>query len=117
VTFFVPGRLQNPTNARWHWTQRRKWAEQWRGIGRIECRLKLGRVNGAQVESVSFLCQVRRRFDSDNLAACCKPLRDGIADALEITDGPTGTTAWHYEQVVGSPPGVQVTVDYTQGGE
>jgi len=44
-----------------------------------------------------------RLLDSDNLASAFKHVRDGIADALGVDDGPEGPITWRYEQRKGAP--------------
>jgi len=113
LQFFVPGILVNPTNQRWHWTKRRAWAKQWREAGAFLCRVTRGLHHPMwDPKSINFHCRVRRMFDTDNLAACCKPLRDGIADELGVSDGPKGGIVWTYTQIVDrKAPGVLVTVE------
>ena len=47
-----------------------------------------------------------RRLDDDNLAACCKYVRDAIAAKVGVDDGDARYT-WVYEQRIG-PYGVEV---------
>ena len=51
-----------------------------------------------------------RRLDDDNLAAACKALRDGIAEALGVDDG-SPTLRWSYGQEQGRPSAVRVTIE------
>ncbi len=37
-------------------------------------------------------------IDDDNLPACFKAIRDGIADAAGVDDGPNGGITWRYQQ-------------------
>jgi crossover junction endodeoxyribonuclease RusA len=44
-------------------------------------------VPGAEVElTITFIQPDRRARDRDNLLAACKPMLDGVADALDIND-------------------------------
>jgi len=49
-----------------------------------------------------------RTMDDDNLAACCKQVRDAIALYLGVDDGPTGPVRWSYAQRSSSAYGCQI---------
>lgn len=45
------------------------------------------------------LTRMSQRFlDDDNLAHAFKAIRDGVADALGVSDAPGSGVAWRYEQ-------------------
>lgn len=47
---------------------------------------------------VVFIVACKRRLDDDNLQGSLKPLRDAIADSLQLDDGDRRIT-WEYNQV------------------
>ena len=49
--------------------------------------------------SITFCFPDKRARDSDNLNGMCKPYRDGIADALNISD----SRFWPTQQIRGEP--------------
>lgn len=53
-----------------------------------------------------------RLLDTDNLAAGCKAIRDGIADWLELLDNHPNIT-WNYAQERGQPKEYAVKVEIT----
>lgn len=106
LTLFVPGKLENPTNARWHWAGRHRWARQWKDKTAVIVhiadaksdlfrRLRTAVAGGAGL-TVTFEGHVGRRFDDDGFQAACKPVRDAIAELLGTHDGPGSDHAWAY---------------------
>ena len=86
VTLFVPGRLTNPLNgSHRHWSAHAKWAETWRTRTQVAW-LRAGQPMYDGASCVTFVAQVPRRFDDDNLAACVKPIRDAAVRAILGTD-------------------------------
>lgn len=115
MTLFVPGRIVNPTNARWSkFGQRVTWARTWRDAtdnallhwwathpeAQREVR---GWVFGGAI-AVQCTARVARKFDTDGLQAAIKPVRDQIAKAFGVSDGPDGGCRWSYGQVVDPDP-------------
>ncbi len=124
LTLFVPGKLENPTNARWHWSGRSRWARQWKDRTAVAAhiansrsdtfqRLRLAVAKGAKL-AVTFEATVGKRFDTDGLVAACKPVRDAVADLFATGDGPQDGHTWdYYPQVVNRDrlrQGVTITV-------
>ena len=52
----------------------------------------------------------RGELDDDNLRASAKAVRDAVAHALGVDDGPAGPVAWSYAQVRARGYGVRVTI-------
>lgn len=118
LTFFVRGIVKNPLNgSHGHWRVRAAWAKQWRQQTIYAADKAMG--CAFHVESmddprrITFTAHVARRFDDDNLAAICKPVRDGLQDAGIIhNDGPDCGHTFVYKQVVDKVNrGVEVTVE------
>ena len=113
---FIPGKVVNPTNQRWHWTGRMRWAKSWRNTTRLlvgDMRFSRSGWLSTDPKVVRFTLAVARRFDQDALGPCCKPLLDGLVDALLIhSDGPNSGHEFVYEQRVDRKhPGVRIVVE------
>lgn len=108
---FVGGRLRNPLNGSYgHWAKHARWARDWRerthlaifeavAAGPEAVFRAAQRMDPKAPKRVTFAALVPSRFDDDNLAACCKPLRDALKDAgLIHHDGPQSGHAFVYKQ-------------------
>lgn len=74
-------------NARVHWAKKSKAAKAYREACHLLCKQSgLQMPEGKALLSLVFMAPDRRRRDDDNLLACFKSGRDGIADALGIDD-------------------------------
>lgn len=116
---FIPGRLVNPLNQRWHWSERHRWAKSWRQKTQLMLLRELG-PSGLKLlgspetpKHVRLIAHVRRRFDHDGLVASLKGVVDGLQDAGIIhNDGPKGQHRFEYDQVIDHAQcGVEVFVD------
>lgn len=89
----LPLRIESTPNRREHWSVKAR-------------RTKLERMAMIAVPAHPLPCAVTitriapRTLDSDNLAAGCKGVRDGIADRLGVKDNDPRVT-WHYKQARG----------------
>jgi hypothetical protein len=96
----APIRIESTPNLREHWAARAKRSREQRTA--IWYALKAAKV------PYSFPCRITitriapRALDTDNLAAGCKAVRDGIADWLELLDNHPSLT-WAYAQETGKP--------------
>jgi hypothetical protein len=99
VTIFCPGVLKNPLNgSHRHWSARAQWAQTWRVTTRLAW-MQAGRPTLEGPCAFTFTAYVARRFDSDNLAACVKPIRDeAVACLCGGGDGPASGHAFVYQQ-------------------
>ena len=85
VTLPLPPKTLSP-NARAHWAAKGRAVRDYRWSAKMACLSALreaGEVvawDAAEVEP-HFYFRVNRRHDPDNLAACLKSARDGLADA------------------------------------
>jgi hypothetical protein len=112
--FEIPTTLPSLANVREHHMERHKRNRKLRQDTAIVARALLSRKlreairgAGARIE----LCRIAdRRLDTDNLAAALKPIRDGIADALELDDGSRLLT-WVPEQEIGYPDRVRISIE------
>ncbi len=103
-------KIPSAANIRVHWAKRAAAAKKLRVVGRAVGK-NLCEVNeraGGMV--VTFVRVAPRLLDDDNLAFAFKAMRDGVADALGVSDGPSGGVTWRYEQRRGEVC-VEVCVD------
>ena len=127
LTVFVPGRLVNPLNQRWHWAERAQWARRWRQNTALSVGSQRHVLIGhgyrtfftnfiQRPKAITFVAHVARRFDPDGLSAALKPCLDGLgqgrADAKMIaSDGPDAGHTVSYEQVLDRRiQGVEITI-------
>jgi hypothetical protein len=114
---FVPGRLRNPLNGSWGgWRKHARLARDWRE--RTAQRIFLagsGRMTPAFLTAkkrVIFTAHVGRLWDSDNLPAALKPVRDGVAQhCCGGDDGPRSGHVFEYRQAVHQERGVAIHVE------
>jgi hypothetical protein len=116
VTCFVPGKLSNPLNgslSRAHWRYKSAWAKEWKQKAAM---LLFHALDGAKPDlttpkRVTFVAHVGKLWDTDNLPAGIKPLRDALIGLVIHDDGPTSGHVFAYEQVVDGRRGVEITVE------
>ena len=88
-------------NARLHWSVRRRRAVDWQA-GLFAACIEQGWPEGLLFGGFGYVVTVTVRqrrgplMDDDNLAGCCKALRDGVARWLGVSDAPGGIE-WRYE--------------------
>lgn len=99
VRVVLPVRTWSESNLRLHWSRRASRAATQRGLARLLVgrTLRLHAVETAGALEITLVRIAPCRLDDDNLAAACKAVRDGIADALGLDDGDARLT-WHYAQ-------------------
>lgn len=109
-TVFVPGYvLPSLANARLHWRALATIKQRQKDLG-----WRMGRMMIAHSKTVAppkcvMLRRVGKRLlDCDNLASAFKHVRDGIAVAYNVDDGPAGPIVWRYAQETGKEPGIDV---------
>lgn len=115
----LPMRTTSKLNDRNHWAKvgrssksnRQQWAAAFRNADGL--RKALG--SDARLVVVLTRC-APRGLDSDNLAGALKNCRDGIADALEVSDSPSGPVTWLVDQEHCKEPRVRAEV-YVVGRE
>lgn len=117
VDVFVPGRLTNPLNGpHRHWSQRARWAKEWRTRVVIHVGAALGQQGGrlpaaAAPKRITFMARTGRTWDDDNLRAGLKPVRDGLIAAGVIDDDGGDRHEFVYRQHVDRRhPGVQIVI-------
>lgn len=119
MTIFVPGKLQNPLNGSWGgWAKHARLARRWRyattmAVYVAKKSIRVDLVAAHVPKRVRFLVHTGAPWDCDNLAAACKPLRDGLRDAgLIHDDGPKSGHTFEYAQMVNRKDrGVEITVE------
>lgn len=92
--------IPSATNMREHFMARARRVKAQR-----QAALVLGRLLPRwSVPLIVTFCRVAPRpLDSDNLANAFKAVRDGVADALGVSDAPSGGVEWLYSQRRGAP--------------
>jgi hypothetical protein len=118
VDVFVPGRLTNPLNGpHRHWSQRARWAKEWRTRVVIHVGAALGQ-RGRRLPAperpkrITFGANTGRTWDDDNLRAGLKPVRDGLIAAHVIDDDGNPQHEFIYRQEVDrGRPGVRIVVE------
>jgi hypothetical protein len=122
LSVFVPGHLRNPLNGSWGgWRKHARLAKDWRERTAQRVFLATYRVGAAlgtprTPKRVTFTACVGRRWDTDNLPAAIKPLRDALVDARVIhDDGPDAGHEFVYAQQLvrkfGAARGVGIVVE------
>lgn len=112
----MPTSLPSVANLREHWLPRSRRSRRLRASAYLVMRTSrewreaaaAAREHGATIT----LTRVAKRggLDSDNLASAFKPVRDGIADALELDDGDR-RLVWLYADEKGKPDRVRVAIE------
>lgn len=105
----LPIRIESTPNRREHWSVKAR-------------RTKLERMAMIAVPSHPLPCAVTitriapRALDTDNLAAGCKGIRDGIADRLGVKDNDP-RVVWRYDQARGRAKeyAVRVSIEPMEG--
>lgn len=96
IELYLPIRTVSEANAREHWAAKAHRAAAQRGSARLLL-LGAGRRWPTKPTAIALTRIGPRDLDDDNLARSLKAVRDGIADALGISDGDTAI-AWTYSQ-------------------
>ena len=143
VTLYLPGmQLVNAANAREHHMVRARRAKAQRAAAYLRLMsLSHARAFGVRPATprrprsiawpmpcvVTIVRIGPRLLDDDNLAVSAKAVRDGLADAFGVDDGPAGGVSWRYEQRKGrqatrNPPrraeyGVEVRIEAAPAAE
>ena len=108
----IPLRTVSEANVREHYMAR---ARRHAGHRRIAGQAVMTSLLKAARQSITRVTLVRcggRALDDDNLSGALKACRDGVADALGVTDGPNGQVRWVYAQEPGGGwTGVRVKLE------
>lgn len=121
MQFLLPIRLVSEANRRGHWAKHSGRIASHRLIAKQEMAVRFGHVDERRRELLTRRGPIEitlmrimgpraQRMDSDGWVTTCKPLRDGIADALGINDG-SALLSWRYGQRRGDKHGVEVKVE------
>ena len=89
ILFVLPIKTVNPLNRREHWSKRAKRAREHRNMAMLYTRLLAPPIwrKGEKMPTILLTRLAPRRMDlHDGVPAACKPVVDGIADALGIDD-------------------------------
>jgi hypothetical protein len=102
LTLTIPMRLESSANVREHWSDHYSRDREQRSTVYAHLLRVLGRRERIIPASVT-LCRIGGRLlDSDNNISAFKGIRDVIARAFGVDDGPKGPITWHYEQRLGA---------------
>lgn len=95
-------RLVNVANAREHWSTRKRRVTREHDAVNAAVRLAPMWSTVASAEARRWVVTITREgrglLDDDGLAIAGKGVRDALAAALGVDDGPTGPVAWRYAQ-------------------
>ena len=105
----VPGlRLRGGLNARLHWRARAREVRAERAaVRQVLPDVRVPMPATVQIVRVAPSAGV----DDDNLAGCCKAVRDEVAAWLGVDDGPTGPVTWTVAQRRG-PWAVEIEIHH-----
>ena len=105
---FVPGTPANLKNKVGHWSTRRDWAKAWRERTaaalyphRSSSILHTWPWRSETPKRITFTVYGRSRFDDDNVALVCSPVRDALQDMRLIDNDGNVTHRFVYTQ---APP-------------
>lgn len=113
----IPVCTVSGANVREHWTTRQKRAKehreaayyaflsQLRGRVRARIHLKLNKPLRIRLTRIA-----PRALDDDNLRSALKHIRDGVTDALGLSNDRDSRLRWEYEQTKGKPKQYVVSV-------
>lgn len=117
ISFVLPLRTVNETNAHGHWRGRQRRAKQQRGTAAAVMRTHVNGAHWSRLEPITVtLTRIApsNGLDDDSLPASCKSVRDGIADAINGGQDRTERIAWRYAQARGKPREYAVLVRIEQ---
>lgn len=104
-TVTVPIRTVSEANTRGHWAAKARRAKEHRTTCRLVCGAPLAKYRTGLRDGHVRRLNIRltrvapRTLDDDNLHSALKSARDGVADALGLTDDSDVRVAWVYAQV------------------
>ncbi len=102
-------RLVNVANAREHWSARKRRVT--REHAAVAAALRGARLPAGPRWRVTITREGRGLLDDDGLAIAGKGVRDALAAALGVDDGPTGPVTWRYAQRRAKGYAVEVRVE------
>ncbi len=108
-------RLVNVANAREHWSTRKRRVTREHAAVNAAVRLAPMWSTVAAAEARRWVVTITREgrglCDDDGLAISAKGVRDAVAAALGVDDGPTGPVTWRYGQRRAKGYAVEVRVE------
>jgi len=108
-TITIPLRLDSMLNLRLHWASKHRKVKALRDAAIV---VPLG----LPVPCTVIITRIAPRgLDGDNLQGACKPIRDGIADRLDVDDRDRRVT-WLYDQERGKAREYGVRISITGAG-
>ena len=105
----LPLRLYSVANLREHWAPKARRVAEQRYVCRVAAQSELRRDKLEPPYEVTIVRIAPRKLDGDNMAAACKAVRDGVADAIGIDDG-DDRIRWIYGQQKGKEYGITITI-------
>lgn len=106
----LPIRTVSENNYREHWAKRHRRRKQQRLAAAKGVAPALGSIPGRGDIKVRLTRISPRKLDDDNLQGALKGVRDGVADAFGIDDGPDTRLKWFYLQEKGERIGVRIEI-------
>ena len=108
----LPLRVISLANARTHWRKRAPYVRDCRTVARLMVKAELR--YAVRLPLMVTLTRIGRNLmDDDNLAAALKPIRDGIADGLNLPNDRDGLI-WRYQQEIDRRGQPRVIVEIAQ---
>lgn len=104
----IPLKTVSETNVREHWTARHRRRSQIRRAVAFILRPMIGETSLPCIVRITRLAP-SNGLDDDNLVSACKPVRDGVADALGVDDR-TAAIRWQYSQARGKAA-IKITIE------
>ena len=109
----IPLRTVSEANVREHYMARARRHADHRRIAGQAVMASLPHAARRQITRVTLTRCGGRVMDDDNVAGALKACRDGVADALGVTDSPAGPVLWLYAQEPGGWKGVRIELETT----
>lgn len=97
-------------NLREHWRKRAARVAVQRGTAKMVLSARRELLPKAAPFTVTFTRMAARHLDTDNLAFSFKAIRDGVAEALGVSDAPTSGVEWKYLQAKSKSPMVRIEI-------
>lgn len=110
VEIRVPLRLVSESNSRDHWRKKYERALEQKTVILLALRRCSRKLSVASRYCIKITRFGMNKLDGDNLQRSAKAVRDAIAKHIGIDDGSDRLT-WQYDQVVGGPYGVSVSIE------
>lgn len=103
-------RVVSEANQREHWVKKAKRAKAQRSATKLLVATERFKQKLKTLGKATLVRHGPRFLDDDNLHGAFKAVRDGIADAFGVDDGPKGGVTWEYAQVKSKEYWVEILI-------